>query len=99
MARPHIILASSMVILVVISYTILRLILPDQQADKPDNFQTELAEYLAGELDEKTISESIETSSLDLSTDDIPYINVSEEDIINYLIEESINYEEIFDNL
>jgi len=98
LARPHIMLALSMIFLVVVSYTVLRLILPDHQGIEINIFSEEITEYLSAEIDENTLIESIDPASYDLYNKDDPYINISDEDIINYLIEEGCNYEEILKN-
>ena len=97
--RPHLMLAASMVFIVVVSYSSLRLLLPEMGNDTQLDIQGDITEYLAYELDQTTIFESLEQIEFDTTSELINTISISDEEIIDYLIDENIMYDEIIENL
>ena len=51
LARPHLMLAASMILFVIISYETLKFLLPDILSDKPALDSVSITEYLAEELE------------------------------------------------
>ncbi len=98
-ARPHLMLAASMALLVIISYATLKYLLPDIKNDGAAYDSIGITEYLAQEMDETTLLENIDLADIysigSGSTENEQY----EDEIIDYLIEENINYEDILENL
>lgn len=91
--RPHLTMAAAMIALVIVSYTGLRLVLPDQQG-YPDFDQGELAEYLSMEVDEHYIVEHFGSGESSESSGEIP-----DSEIISYLLDNNIDYISIIENL
>lgn len=98
-ARPHIMLAASMIFLVIISYATLKLILPDTQDKRLELDADSITEYLANEIDETILIESSDMSDSYLLSENDPGSDFSEDEIIDYLIDGNINYEDILENL
>lgn len=98
-ARPHLMLAASMVLLVIISYATLKFLLPDIQNDEGGYDSNGITEYLAEEMDETTLLENIDLADIYSIASGITETDQYEDEIIDYLIEENINYEDILENL
>lgn len=96
-AKPHLMLAASMVLLVIVSYTTLRFILPGFKKSDSEINTEEVYEYLALEMDETSLRESIDLLNIEDYTDDIT-ASLSEEEIIDYLANQDINYELLLEN-
>lgn len=97
--RPHLMLAASMIFIVVVSYTALRLLLPDVEGDKEIYNIAELTEYLSLEVDQLTILESIDQTETEALSDSYYNDLFSDEEIIDYLSEEDINQNDLIENL
>lgn len=98
-ARPHLMLAASMILFVIISYTTLKLLLPDILSDKPVLDSVSITEYLTEELDETDLLENADLADLYSSGTGLADDGLNEDEIIDYLIEENISYEDIIENL
>lgn len=98
-ARPHLMLAASMVLFVIISYATLKFLLPDIQNDEAVYDSISITEYLAEEIDETTLLENIDLADIFSIGSGITENDQYKDEIIDYLIEENINYEDILENL
>ena len=98
-ARPHLMLAASMALLVIISYATLKFLLPDIQNDEATYDSIGISEYLAQEIDEVTLLENIDLADIYSIGSGITENDQYENEIVEYLIEENINYEDILENL
>jgi len=91
--KPHLTLAAAMIALVIISYTGLKLILPeDEPSNKIEN--NEIVDYLSIEADEDMIINELHKSKSAQQT-----AEGSSEDIINYLLNNDIDESEIVECL
>lgn len=98
-ARPHLMLAASMIFLVIISYATLRFLLPGIQNTNPEYDGDSITEYLASEIDEMILLEDIDLEGV-FSGNALPLESgLYEDEIIDYLIDGNINYEDIIENL
>lgn len=97
--RPHLMLAASMIFIVAVSYTALRLLLPEVKSNNEIYNTTELADYLSFEVDQLTILESMETTETSAYIDNYYKDMFSDKEIIDYLTEEDLMHNELIDNL
>ncbi len=98
-ARPHMMLAASMIFLVIVSYTLLRFILPDIQNHQKEYNNDNIAEYLINEIDETMLLESVDLADI-YTLSEIPLeSDIYKDEIIEYLIDENIIYDDIIENL
>ncbi|HUS85606.1 MAG TPA: hypothetical protein VMW76_00070 [Bacteroidales bacterium] len=94
LAKPHLMLAAAMIGFVIISYTGLKLILPDRETDFPDINLTEYAELLLYEIDDFFIINELTTVENYRFAE-----SLDDEEIIEYLENEDIEYLTIIENL
>jgi len=94
LAKPHLMLAAAMIGFVIISYAGLKLILPDREAGFPDMNFAEYTELFLYEIDDYLIINELK------ATDSYQFAKrLDNEDIIEYLINEDIEYLTIIENL
>jgi hypothetical protein len=99
LARPHLMLAASMILFVIISYATLKFLLPDILSDKPVLDSISITEYLTEELEEADLLEDADLADMNSSGSVLRNKDLNEDEIIDYLIKESISYEDILENL
>ena len=90
LARPHLMLAGSMIIMLVTFYTILHLLLPGFRSESPDYDLTELTEYLADETFIQGLGDDDFSTGMDIESG---LSEISEEEIIEYLSFEHLSFE------
>jgi hypothetical protein len=92
--RPHLMIAAAILGFVVISYTALKYLIPEQ-SDFDMNIETaDLTDYLSYQADEASILEYI-----DIEYEEFWEFDLEDEEIIDYLIKEDIDYLSIYENL
>jgi hypothetical protein len=92
--RPHLMIAAAILGFVVISYTALKYLIPEQ-SDFDMNIETaDLTDYLSYQADEASILEYI-----DIEYKEFWEFDLEDEEIIDYLIKEDIDYLSIYENL
>ena len=92
--KPHLMLAAAMIGFALISYTVVKHLLPDRPGYSMDIETADLTEYISQQVDESVIlehfnNEANESDDFDLDNDEI----------IEYLINENIDYLTIYENL
>ena len=92
--KPHLMLAASMVAIFLVSYTLLRLFLPELDRSSNGITQNDIEDLLLYEMNEEEMFELL----AGMGNQDYPgdsFERIPDEDIIDYLMESEIYYEEI----
>ena len=94
MARPHLMLAAAMLAFVIVSYSVLKLMLPGKSDSLPGIEYAMIEDYLVPNLDEVELYELIAQADSETNPDDeLSFEQV--EEIIDYLIDLEIDDKEI----
>jgi hypothetical protein len=93
--RPALAIAASIALFVLLSYTALRIFLPDNKNGKMSEMNlTEIPDSFLNDIDIKTLEENVDLAAF---YDRVP--EVSNSDIIDYLILENVEINEIYELL
>ena len=92
--RPHLMLAASMAVIVIISFTLLKVVLPGMDKSSRAIDQADIESLLAYEMSEPELIDALEGIEQDEPVRD-PIDEISDEDLIEYLINSGITDNEI----
>ena len=95
--RPHLMLAASMAVIVIISFTLLTVVLPGMDKSQGAIEPADIESLLAYEMSEPELIEALEGRAQDEPLSD-PLDEISDEDLIEYLINSGITDNEIIQN-
>ncbi len=96
LARPHLMLAASMIGLVIVSYSLLKLFIPGDNDSVSGSEIAFIEDYLAPDLDEVELYELLAQADTETGMEDLLSLEQSEE-IIDFLIDLEIDESEIID--
>ena len=97
MAKPHLMLAASMIAIVIVSYTLLKTFLPGIESQYIPINQSELAEYLIEDISDQELYDALyEMDNNEI--EDLAFSRLSDETIIEYLIDSDIGLDAIILN-
>ena len=92
--RPHLMLAASMVAIVLVSFSLLKLLLPSFNRSSQVYDPEDISYILVSEMSETDLFEAIESlDNVKVNEDSLG--DISDEEIIDYLVNSGISYEEI----
>ena len=97
MAKPHLMLAASMIAIVIVSYTLLKTFLPGIESQYIPINQSELTEYLIEDISDQELYDAL--YDMDNSEiEDGAFSGLSDDIIIEYLIDSDIDLDAIILN-
>lgn len=94
LVRPHLMMAASMTVFVIISYTLLKMVLPSVNNTETYSELAFIENYLGDELEEAELYNLLDKA--DTETGEADELSLEESDeIIDFLIDHKISYNEI----
>lgn len=98
MAKPHLMLAASMIAIVIVSYTLLKTFLPGVESQYTPFNQSELSEYLIDDISDQELYDALyNMDNPDIESE--AFSGLSDDTIIEYLVDSDIYLDAIILNL